>query len=114
MFTTCESDTPHTHFTASQMKVIQKDKIVARWIFMYIGGVPFPIPLPFAVFPNESGRRSGLIIPTFGDAGNRGSYLYNFGYFWAMNDYMDLTFTGDYYFKGGYGLRSRYRYTKKI
>ncbi len=113
MFTTCESDTPHTHFTASQMKVIQKDKIVARWIFMYIGGVPFPIPLPFAVFPNESGRRSGLIIPTFGDAGNRGSYLYNFGYFWAMNDYMDLTFTGDYYFKGGYGLRSRYRYTKR-
>ena len=113
MFTTCASDTPHTYFTASQMKVIQRDKIIARWIFMYIGGVPLPIPLPFAVFPNETGRRSGLIIPSFGDAGNRGQYFYNFGYFWAMNDYMDLTFNGDYYLKGGYGLRSRFRYAKR-
>lgn len=113
MFTTCANDTPHTYFTASQMKVIQKDKIIARWIFMYIGGVPFPIPLPFAVFPNETGRRSGLIIPSYGDAGNRGAYFYNFGYFWAINDYMDLTLTGDYYLKGGYGLRSRYRYAKR-
>lgn len=113
MFTTCPSDTPHTFFTASQMKVIQRDKIIARWIFMYIGGVPLPIPLPFAVFPNESGRRSGLIIPSFGDAGSRGAYFYNFGYFWAINDYMDLTLNGDYYLKGGYGARSRYRYVKR-
>lgn len=113
MFTTCASDTPHTHFTASSMKVIQKDKIIARWIFMHIGGVPIPIPLPFAVFPNESGRRSGIIIPSYGQDGRRGHYFYNFGYFWAMNDYMDLTFNGDYYTKGGYGARSRFRYAKR-
>ncbi|MDF1612447.1 putative LPS assembly protein LptD [Stygiobacter electus] len=113
MFTTCNSDTPHTYFTASQMKVIQKDKIIARWIFMYVGGVPIPIPLPFAVFPNETGRRSGIIVPGFGSTANRGQYFHNFGYFWAMNDYMDLAFTGDYYTKGGYGLRSRFRYAKR-
>lgn len=113
MFTTCNSDTPHTHFTASQMKVIQKDKIIARWIFMYVGGVPIPVPLPFAVFPNETGRRSGIIVPGFGSTANRGQYFHNFGYFWAMNDYMDLAFTGDYYTKGGYGLRSRFRYAKR-
>lgn len=113
MFTTCECDTPHTHFTASEMKVIQKDKIIAKWIFMHIGGVPFPIPLPFAVFPNESGRRSGIIIPTFGDAANKGQYFRNIGYFWAMNDYMDIALTGDYYTRGGYGLRSRFRYTER-
>ena len=113
MFTTCNSDTPHTYFTASQMKVIQKDKIIARWIFMYVGSVPIPIPLPFAVFPNETGRRSGIIVPGFGSTANRGQYFHNFGYFWAMNDYMDLAFTGDYYTKGGYGLRSRFRYAKR-
>lgn len=113
MFTTCNSDTPHTYFTASQMKVIQKDKIIARWIFMYVGGVPIPIPLPFAVFPNETGRRSGIIVPGFGSTANRGQYFHNFGYFWAMNDYIDLAFTGDYYTKGGYGLRSRFRYAKR-
>ncbi len=113
MFTTCDSDTPHTHFTASSMKVIQQDKVIARWIFMHIGGVPIPIPLPFAVFPNEKGRRSGLIIPTYGQSADRGAYFYNFGYFWAMNDYMDIAFNGDYYTKGGYGLRSSYRYNKR-
>jgi len=113
MFTSCNSDTPHTHFTASSMKVIQKDKIIARWIFMYVAGVPLPVPLPFAVFPNETGRRSGIIVPGFGSTANRGQYFHNFGYFWAMNDYMDLAFTGDYYTKGGYGLRSRFRYAKR-
>ncbi|MBI1939079.1 MAG: LPS-assembly protein LptD [Ignavibacteriales bacterium] len=110
MFTTCEDDTPHTYFTADEMKVIQGDKIIARWVFMHIGGVPFPVPLPFGVFPNSTGRRSGIIIPSYGQDASRGQYFYNFGYFWAMNDYMDLTLNGDFYSKGGYGLRSRYRY----
>lgn len=113
MFTTCEEDTPHTYFTASEMKVIQRDKIVARWIFMHVGGVPFPVPLPFAVFPNESGRRSGLIIPTYGNENRRGQYFRNFGYFWAMSDYMDVALTGDYYTRGGFGLRSRFRYVDR-
>lgn len=112
-FTTCDSDTPHSYFGASEMKVIQKDKIIARWIFMYIGGVPFPIPLPFAVFPNETGRRSGIIVPTYGQDALRGQYFRTFGYFLAFNDYMDLSLTGDYYLKGGWGANSRFRYAEK-
>ncbi len=113
MFTTCMSDTPHTYFTAEEMKVIQKDKIIAKWIYMYIGGVPVPIPIPFAVFPNEKGRRSGLIAPTYGTIRNRGQYFKNFGYFFALSDYTDLTLNADYYTRGGYGLRGRFRYAKR-
>ncbi|KAF0152140.1 MAG: Organic solvent tolerance protein OstA-like protein [Ignavibacteria bacterium] len=113
MFTSCESDTPHTHFTASQMKVLQKDKIIAKWIFMNIGGVPLPIPIPFAVIPNETGRRSGIIVPGYGQDGRRGQYFHNFGYFWAISDYFDAALTGDYYTKGGWGARSRFRYAKR-
>jgi len=113
LYTTCDEDTPHTYFTAEKMKVMQNDKIIARWIFMNVGGVPFPIPLPFGVFPNKSGRRSGIIAPSYGSAGDRGFYFRNGGYFFALSDYMDLTLTGDYYLQGGYGLRSRYRYTKR-
>ncbi len=112
-FTTCDKDTPDTYFAASEMKVVQKSQIVARWIFFYVGGVPFPIPLPFAVFPNETGRRSGIIVPTYGDDLNRGQSFKNFGYFWAINDYMDASLTGDYYTKGGYGLHSRFRYAER-
>ena len=113
MFTTCDSDTPHTYFQASKMKVIQNDQIIARWVFMYIGGVPFPIPLPFGVFPNQSGRRSGLIIPSPGYMKTRGHYFNNFGYYFALSDYMDLALMGDYYTRGGYALSSRFRYNKR-
>lgn len=113
IYTTCNSDTPHTHFTAKEMKVIHKDKIVAKWIFMYIAGVPLPIPIPFAVFPSESGRRSGIIIPAYGTTADKGQFFRNFGYFWAISDYTDLALTGDYYTRGGYGFRGRGRYAKR-
>ena len=113
VYTTCKSDTPHTHFTAEEMKVIQKDKIFAKWIFMHIGGVPVPIPIPFAVFPNETGRQSGIIAPTYGSISNRGQYFKNFGYFFAISDYMDLTLNADYYLRGGWGARTRYRYANR-
>ncbi|MFH1195497.1 MAG: putative LPS assembly protein LptD [bacterium] len=113
IYTTCDADTPHTHFAASKMKLIQKDVIIARWIFMYIEGIPMPIPLPFAVFPTEGGRRSGIIIPTYGQQASRGWYFRNFGYFFALSDYFDLTLTGDYYTKGGYGAHGRVRYAKR-
>ncbi len=113
MYTTCDSDTPDTYFAASEMKVIQKDKIIAKWIWMYIGGVPLPITLPFGVFPNQTGRRSGIIAPGYGMDPRRGQYFRNFGYFFAISDYMDLALTGDYYTKGGWGTRGRYRYAKR-
>lgn len=109
-FTTCDADTPHYYFSADEMKVMQGDKIIATWIFVHVGGVPIPIPLPWGVFPNRSGRVSGIVTPTYGYEGTLGYYLRNLGYFWATNDYMDITLAGDYYFKGGYGLRSRVRY----
>ncbi len=113
IYTTCEGDTPSTYFSAKEMKVIQKDKIIAKWIFMHIGGVPLPLPIPFAVFPNEKGRRSGIITPSYGTTRDRGSYFRNFGYYFALSNYTDLALTGDYYTRGGYRVRSRFRYNKK-
>ena len=112
-FTTCDADTPHYYFGADKMKIIQGSHIIAKWIFMYIGGVPFPIPLPWGVFPNKTGRASGIIAPNYGYNQSQGWYLRNMGYFYVVNDYMDATLTGDYYFKGGYGLRGRMRYNKR-
>ncbi len=113
VFTTCKGNPPVTYFTAKEMKIIQKDKIIAKWIFMWVGGVPIPIPVPFAVFPLDKGRHSGLILPSYGQDALRGFYLRGLGYYWAINDYMDLSAVGDYYFKGGWGARSRFRYKKR-
>ena len=114
VFTTCKGNPPITYFTAKQMKIIQKDKIIAKWIFMWIAGVPIPIPVPFAVFPLNRGRHSGLILPSYGEDAARGFYLRGLGYYFAISDYIDLSLVGDYYFKGGWGARSRFRYKKGI
>jgi|CZKP01.1.fsa_nt_gi lipopolysaccharide assembly outer membrane protein LptD (OstA) len=113
IYTTCDETPPHYYFYAHEMKVIQKQQIVARWVWLYFGGVPFPIPIPFAVFPIESGRRSGIIIPAFGDDVNYGYYFSKFGYFWAINDYMDVNMYSTYFTRGSYDLDSRFRYAKR-
>lgn len=113
IFTTCDDECPHFYFYANRMKVIHKEQLVAEWIWLHFGGVPFPIPIPFGVFPIESGRRSGIIAPAFGQSGAYGPYFSGFGYFWAMSDYFDLNATGDYYTRGSWAAESRFRYAKR-
>ncbi len=113
VYTTCDAAKPHYYFYSPKMKIVQDDEIVAEWIWLFFGDVPFPMPLPFAVFPLQSGRRSGLIAPVFGEDGTYGTYLSRFGYFWAISDYMDWNFTADYYTRGSFSLHSRYRYAKR-
>ena len=113
IYTTCDKKDPDYYFYSPKMKVVQKKEVMAEWIWFFVGDVPFPVPLPFAVFPLESGRRSGIIPPVFGDDPNYGKYFSKFGYFWAISDYMDLNLTGDYYTRGSYGVNSRFRYAKR-
>lgn len=113
VYTTCDETEPHYCFYAHEMKVIHKEQIAAKWIWLYFGGVPFPIPIPFAVFPIQSGRRSGIIPPAFGSDALYGRYFSRFGYFWAISDYMDLALQGDYYTRGSYRFDSRFRYAKR-
>jgi lipopolysaccharide assembly outer membrane protein LptD (OstA) len=113
IFTTCTETPPHYYFYSSEMKVIQKQEIDAQWIWLYFGGVPFPIPIPFGVFPLQSGRRSGIIVPAFGQDGTKGYYFSHFGYFWAINDNYDVNLTSDYYTRGSYALNSRFRYNER-
>ncbi|MGE5350458.1 MAG: putative LPS assembly protein LptD [Acidobacteriota bacterium] len=112
-YTTCDADSAHYFFYAKEMKVVMKSQIIAKWIWLYIGGVPLPIPLPFGVFPNETGRRSGLIAPAYGQSAQYGQYFSHLGYFWAISDYMDINLLSDLYLRGGYNLTSRFRYAKR-
>lgn len=113
VYSTCTLEHPHYYFFGSEMKMIQKEQLIGRWIWLAFGDVPFPIPIPFIVFPLESGRRSGLLAPAIGERAGYGRYFSRFGYFWAISDYMDLALTADYFTKGGYNLNSRFRYTKR-
>jgi lipopolysaccharide assembly outer membrane protein LptD (OstA) len=113
IYTTCDEDRPHYYIYAPKMKVIQEEQLAAEWIFLHFGEVPLPIPVPFAVLPLQSGRRSGLIAPVFGNDATYGTYFGRFGYFWAISDYMDWNATADYYTRGSFNLNSRFRYVKR-
>lgn len=113
VYSTCTLEHPHYYFFGNEMKMIQKQQLIGKWIWLAFGDVPFPIPIPFIVFPLESGRRSGLLAPAIGERAGYGRYFSRFGYFWAISDYMDLALTSDYYTKGGYNLDSRFRYLKR-
>ena len=108
-YTTCDAEHPHYYFYAPKMKVTLHSNVVAEPAYFYIEDVPIFV-LPFAVFPNESGRRSGIIAPAYGDDARRGRYLSHFGYYWAINDYMDASSTFDWFTRGGWLNKSMFRY----
>ncbi|RFN58231.1 LPS-assembly protein LptD [Marixanthomonas ophiurae] len=110
-FTTSKNiDDPEYYFYTRKAKFVPKKKIVTGLTNMYIADVPTPVGLPFAFFPLTEDRASGFIIPSFGEQSRRGFFLQNGGYYFAVNDYVDLTFLGDYYTNGSYGLRGESSY----
>lgn len=108
-FTTCASDTPHYSFHAQQMKLMVGNKVVAKPVIIHFGEVPV-MAVPYGVFPARSGRHSGLIVPTYGESSGQGRFIRHLGYYWATNDYMDLTGSLDYYERSGFLFHSRARY----
>lgn len=113
-FTTCNlKEHPHFQFRFKKAKVIPDDKIVTGPIFLTIEDVPLPLGLPFALIPNVKGQRSGVIIPTYGESANRGFYLENGGYYWAINEHYDLQVLGDIYTRGSWAIKPMFRYAQR-
>ncbi len=113
-YTTCQNhEHPHFYLKLTRAKVRQGKNIVAGPSYLVIGDVPLPIGLPFGFFPFTSSYSSGIIMPQYGEETNRGIYLREGGYYWAINDYVDLSLTGDWYSLGSWGVRTHSNYRKR-
>jgi len=112
-FTTCDLEHPHYAFRFRKSKVIPGDKIITGPAYFEIADVPTPILVPFGLFPNQSGKQSGIIIPTYGEVDKQGYYFRDGGYYWAVSDYLDLTFLGSIYTRGSWSLGTRANYKKR-
>ena len=113
-FTTCNhKEHPHYQFRFNKAKVIPDDKIVTGPVYLTIADVPLPLGLPFAIFPNSKGQKSGIIVPTYGESANRGFYLENGGYYWAINERYDLQVLGDIYTRGSWAIKPTFRYNQR-
>jgi hypothetical protein len=112
-YTTCDlEEAPHFHFWSRKMKIVLQENVIARPIVLFIGKIPMAV-LPFGFFPTRSGRRSGLIIPRYGESQLEGRFLKEMGYYWAISDYFDARATVDYYERSGWYAKGGFRYAKR-
>ena len=113
-YTTCDNhEHPHFYLQLTQAKVRPKKNIVTGPAYMVLADVPLPLAIPFGFFPFTEKYSSGIIMPTFGDELERGYYLRDGGYYFAINDYVDLALTGEIYTKGSWGVNARSAYIKR-
>lgn len=112
-YTTCNLPHPHYSIQFTRAKVIPNNKIVTGPAFLTIEDVPLPLVLPFGLFPNKRGQTSGILIPTYGESRERGFYLENGGYYFGINEYMELKLIGDIYSRGSWALKPTFNYKKR-
>ena len=114
MYTTCDDhDHPHFYFNITKGKLRPGKDVVTGPAYMVLADVPLPLALPFGYFPFSKSYSSGIIFPSFGDDYTKGFYARNGGYYFAINDYVDLALTGEIYTKGSWGLTGQSTYVKR-
>ena len=121
VYTTCEhTDHPHFYISMSKAKFIPGKKIVSGPLFLVIADVPLPVMIPEIFFPMNTERKTGFIMPSYGEENLRGFYLKNGGYYFHINDYLDFKVTGGIYSLGSWEVnaassyRVRYKYSGSL
>ncbi|MCC5943379.1 MAG: LPS-assembly protein LptD [Bernardetiaceae bacterium] len=113
LYTTCEADHPHFGIRANKIKMIGSKQIISGPFQLIISDIPTPIGFPFGIVPVPKARASGILMPSYGETRERGFFLRNGGYYWAISDYIDLSLMGEIYSKGIYGVTVQSRYNKR-
>lgn len=114
-YTTCDQhDHPHFYINLTRAKAKPEDKIVTGPVYLVMADVPlYFIGLPFAFFPFNEKQTSGIIMPSYGIDQSRGLYLTHGGLYLNLNDYWDLTLTGDVYTNGSWAVNASSNYRKR-
>ena len=120
-FTSDPQPVPDYHFAAGQVKWVSKSVMVARPVVLYVRDVPI-MWLPFIFQDIRSGRRSGILVPRFGlndlvrPSRRYSRHVTDLGYYFAINQYVDLLVSGDWYAGRSVSLsaQSKYRWLDRF
>lgn len=112
-YTTCDEEHPHYYIALSRAKVHTGKSVFSGPAWLVVEDVPLPFAIPFAYFPFTSSYSSGFIMPSYGDESSRGFYLRDGGYYFAINDNVDLRLTGEIFTKGSWGLSAQTTYKRR-
>ena len=113
LYTTCNLAHPHYSIKARKVKIIPGKEMISGPFNMIINDVPTPLGWAFGMFPDQQNRTSGIIVPSFGDEAQRGFYLRDGGYYFAINDYLNLELKGTIYTIGGWAVQAQTAYIKR-
>lgn len=112
VYTTCALDTPHFGIRLKRYKIIPNRVIVSGPANLNIEGVPTPLFLPFGLFPATQKQKSGFILPTYTMEQQRGFGLLDGGYYFAVNEHVDVFTQANFYTKGSYLVRGTSDYNR--
>ncbi|MGB5007624.1 MAG: putative LPS assembly protein LptD [Ferruginibacter sp.] len=112
-FTTCNLDTPHFAFVSKKIKFINKKMAITGPVHPEFENVPIPVVLPFGIYPLQTGRRSGILAPTFTANEQLGLALEGLGYYKVISDMWDVVLQGTIYSYGGWTANLSPRYYKR-
>jgi len=112
-YTTCDDPHPDFYISLSRAKVRPGKDVVFGPAYLVVCDVPMPLAIPYGFFPFTKSYSSGFIMPTYGDESDRGFYLRDGGYYFAINDKWDLKLLGEIYTKGSWGISAASNYRKR-
>ena len=112
-YTTCDKKHPDFYIALSRGKVRPGKDVTFGPAYLVVADVPLPLAIPYGFFPFTKSYSSGFIMPTYGDENNRGFYLRDGGYYFAINDKWDLKLLGEIYTKGSWGVSAASNYNKR-
>lgn len=112
-YTTCECvEDPSYTLRSDKMKIVDKEWIYTGPIQLFLFNIPTPLWLPFGFLPAREGRRSGPLPPRYGED-DRGFYLSNWGWYQAINDYMDAQVQFGLWTLGSWQVNPQFRYARR-
>jgi predicted DNA-binding ribbon-helix-helix protein len=124
-YTTCDRPAPHFDFYSPRIKVLVDEMAIARPVYFRVKERPV-LWIPFCVFSLRQDRQSGILTPGFGRRPlSFGSALSewevrNLGYYFAPNEYWDLTLSSDLRQRSGWlgrlqlNYALRYRFSGRL
>ena len=115
MYTTCDqTDHPHFYLAMTKAKVIPGKKAITGPAYLVMEDVPiYFLGVPEGFFPLNTGPKSGILMPTYGEEATRGFYIRGLGYYFTLSEHMDLALTGGIYTLGSWEANVRSRYIKR-
>lgn len=109
VYTTCRPGQSSWSLDAAKLELDQAEgRGVARNAKLRVRGVPV-FYTPYLSFPIDDRRKSGILVPTFGNSDNNGIDV-TVPYYWNIAPNMDATFFPRYLSKRGPMLGTEFRY----